>query len=103
MANFVTRPIGDNVIITNKKPDDYNMTTVLFGAEMVIAGVNTGETERKTLYDSEGHEYFYEGPKIVGQQIYNLPTQVHKNWFVLDLETGQRCWYPGKPDESSEG
>lgn len=87
---FTTRPIGDNIIITNKKPNDNNMKTLLLGAEQVIVGVNTGETERKTLYDSEGNEYYYEGPKIEGRQIYNIQTQRHSNYIFLDLETGQR-------------
>lgn len=30
--------------------------------------------------------------------IYDVSKVKHSTWFVLDLETGSRGWYPGKSD-----
>lgn len=85
--------IKDNLIMVN------NRETVLLGADKVIVGVDSGETEIRTVTDSEGNKFNYETKKIDAQVIYDRSKIKHSSWFVLDLETGTRGWYPGKESE----
>lgn len=36
--------------------------------------------------------------EIQEEVIYDVSKVKHATWFVLDLETGSRGWYPGKSD-----
>lgn len=96
MANkplhFVEHEIGDNIVLTNKKPDSLNITTVLLGADKVTVGVPSGKKGIK-VDPVTGANYL--GEIIDSQEVYNIHKQNHSNWFVLDLETGGRGWYPG--------
>jgi len=89
----VTHPISDNLLMTNNKE------TFILGAQKVIVGVNSGQQEIATNPDT-GLNYLRD--RIDGQTVYDLSTQKHHPWFILDFETGDRGWYPGKPEESSE-
>lgn len=91
---IVTHPIEDNILMTN------NRETFILGANKVVVGVNFGNTEIATDPDTG---YNYERDVIEGQTVYDLAKQKHRNWLILDLETGQRGWYPGKPEDDSEG
>lgn len=72
MAKVVLHPIRDNqLMIDNKEFFGINISKV-------IVGVQNDETG-----------------KVDGQEIYNISTQKHHPWFILDLETGSRGWYPG--------
>ena len=70
-----------------------NCETVLFGAERIDVGVNTGEEVIKTN-PITGENYLT--TETAAQTIYDLHKQKHKSWFVIDLETGSRGYYPGK-------
>jgi len=90
-------PIGNNVIYMQKKgsAEQKDTTkTVLFGAEMVDVGINSGNKEIATDPDSG---WKYERDAIVSKTIYNLQKQKHSCFFILDLETGRggKSWYPG--------
>jgi len=89
MANVkvVTHPIGDNQIRINN--DEY----FLLGAEKVITGVEN--TNRQEILKNPNTGLNYSRNAVEGQEIYNLHTQAHHPWFLLDLETGSKGWYPG--------
>ena len=94
-VKVITHPIGDNILMTN------NHETVIIGATKVIVGVNSGEKE---IAKDPITGLNVERDRIDGQVVYDLSAQKHHPWFVLDLETGHRGWYPGKEsEESSEG
>lgn len=82
-------PVDDNLIMVNNKE------TVLLGAERVDVGVKTGETVIKT---DPLTGFNYKDEEVITKTVYDLSKQKHNNWFVLDLETGSRGWYPGKKD-----
>jgi len=89
---IINSPIGDNIIKTGSGLPYEGRETVLLGAQRVDVGVNSGRTEIATDKQSG---FKYERDAIEGKTIYNLQTQQHKAFFVLDLETGGRGWYPG--------
>lgn len=90
--------VGDNTIITGKSGEP-NSETVLLGAEQVIVGVKSGEKVIKTDPETGLN---YETDEIIAQEIYSLAEKSHNPWFVLDLETGSRGWYPGKKEEADD-
>ena len=90
----VTHPVNDNILMTNNKE------TFILGAEKVIVGVDSGEME---IAQDPETGLNYQRKKIEGQTVYDLAAQKHHPWFIIDFETGDRGWYPGKPEESSEG
>lgn len=69
--NINEHPIGDNLIMQN------NHQVELLGAERVAVGVRNNMNG------------------VDGKIVYDLSSQQHKNWFVLDFETGGRGWFPG--------
>lgn len=87
--------VGNNIIYTQKigstEAKD-SRETILFGAERVDVGVNSGNKE---IANDSISGLNYERDKIDSKTIYNLKTQKRKCFFVLDLETGSRGWYPG--------
>jgi len=91
-------PIGNNIIYTKKKGSEEkkdSVQTVLFGAERVDVGINSG---KKEIAKDKESGLNYERDAIDGKTIYNLRNQEKKCFFVLDLETGKRgknSWYPG--------
>lgn len=87
MANtIVYHPIADNSLIIEN-----NEHTGL-GIEKIIVGVENPE-RREILTDENG--YNYARTAVEAQEIYCLKTQRHRPWFILDLETGARGWFPG--------
>ncbi len=89
---FTEHEIKDNIILTNKKPDEFNRPTILIGAEKVAVGY---KTDVDVIKVDPVTGLNYKTKRIDTQQVYNVFTQKHSNWFALDLETGQRGWYPG--------
>lgn len=87
-------PVQNNIIYTQKKgyTSKNGRETVLLGAERVTVGVDTGEKE---IAKDKLSGYNYERNKIEAKTIYDLSAQRKKCFFVLDLETGTRGWYPG--------
>lgn len=100
IVKIVQHPVavGDNLIMTGKHGEP-NKETVLLGAERVVVGVATGN---KVIKTNPENGMKYEANEVVAKEIYNVSTQCHHCWFVLDLETGGRGWYPGKPSENEE-
>ena len=87
MAKVVLHPIRDNrLMINNKEFFGINISKVIVGVE------NSDQTE---LLTDENTELNYSKTAVEGQEIYNISTQKHHPWFILDLETGSRDWYPG--------
>lgn len=66
--------------------------TVLLGADKVFVGV---ENKNETEIAQNENGIKYERNKVEPVEIYNLNKQAHHCWFMLDLETGGRGWYPG--------
>lgn len=40
-----------------------------------------------------------ESGEVQGEIIWDVSQMNHSAWFVLDLETGSRGWYPGKKND----
>ena len=76
----------------------HNRETVLLGAEEVHVGITTGN---EVIVTDPVTGFNQKVPEVVPQTIYSLKEQKHNAWFVLDLETGSRGWYPGKPTNES--
>ena len=89
----ITHPIADNKLLINEK--EYfglGITKVIIGVETTELGPD-GEYRREIIRNERG---LSEGRRAVeGQEVYNLSTQKHHPWFILDLETGKHGWYPG--------
>lgn len=92
--NIVQHPvIADNKIISGKAgetPKD----TLLIGSERVTVGVKTGN---KIIKKNPATGLNEEVDEVVDKIIYDSESQLHAGIFALDLETGGRGWYPGKP------
>lgn len=89
-TNIINEPAkhSNQIRTANKSVSE----TILFGADRVFIGTeNKNETE--IAQDENGIKY--ERNKIEATEIYNLNKQAHHCWFMLDLETGGRGWYPG--------
>lgn len=79
--------IQDNVLqINNQEYHALDMSKIIVGIE------NENETE---IVRDEETGLNYSRNKVESQEIYNYSTKRHRNWFILDLETGSRGWYPG--------
>ena len=83
----VHHPIADNQLIIEN-----NEYTGL-GVAKIIVGVENPES-RETLVDPVTG-YKYARNTVETHEIYCLKTQKHRPWFILDLETGSRGWFPG--------
>lgn len=88
MANkIVIHPIADNQLrIENSEYVGLGVTKIIVGVENpnereIIVNPNTGLNEARN--------------RVEAQEIYCLKTQRHRPWFILDLETGSRGWFPG--------
>ena len=93
MAKIILHQINDNQLLINDKEFfGLNISKVIVGVE------NPDRTE--TLTD-ETTGTNYRRKAVEGQEIYNISTQKHHSWFILDLETGSRGWYPGKQPEDN--
>lgn len=83
----VQHTIKDNQLRINNK--EY----VGLDIEKVIVGVEN--TERQEIVQDPTSGLNYSRNAVEGQEVYKLSTQKHHPWFILDLETGSRGWYPG--------
>jgi len=94
MAKVVLHPIRDNqLMINNKEFFGLNVSKVIVGVE---------NSERTELLTDPNTGLNYSRTAVEGQEIYNISSQKHHPWFILDLETGSRGWYPGKQPEDNE-
>lgn len=85
-SKIVYHPIKDNSLVI----ENHEYTGL--GVEKVIVGVeNPDRTE--IIVNNEG--YNEARTAVEAQEIYCLKTQKHRPWFILDLETGSRGWFPG--------
>lgn len=79
--------IKDNSLFINN--EEYHV----LGLDKIVVGVeNENETE---IVRDEETGLNYSRNKVEEQEIYNYSTKKRRNWFILDLETGSRGWYPG--------
>lgn len=90
-------PIEDNRIYMQRKGSTDKKDTVeavLFGAERIDVGINSGEKE---IAKDEFSQLNYERDQIDSKTVYQLSKQKRKCFFMLDLETGRGkgCWFPG--------
>ena len=89
-----THSIGDNKLsIYNPETAETNEYIGL-GLDRIIVGVENPEV-REILKDPNTG-YNYSRNAVEAYEIYNRKTQQRKrNWFVLELCTGQYGWFPG--------
>ena len=87
MSKIVQHEIKDNLLIIDNK--EY----FPLGLSKIITGVEN-ENRQEILKDEETG-LNYSRNAVEGQEIFNLKNQKHHPWFILDLETGKRGWYPG--------
>lgn len=86
-TKIVHHPIADNqLVIENKEYIGLGVERIIVGVENpnereIIVNPNTGLNEARN--------------RVEAQEIYCLKTQKHRLWFILDLETGSRGWFPG--------
>lgn len=93
MAKVVLHQIRDNqLMVNNKEYFGLNITKVIVGVE------NPNKTE---ILTDENTGLNYSRTAVEGQEVYSISSQKHHPWFVLDLETGSRGWYPGKKPEET--
>lgn len=91
--NIKTHPIADNQLRINNK--EY----IGLGINKVITGIETqdilqnGEKRTEIILNDQGLNE--RRIAIEEKEIYKLSSQKHHNWFILDLETGKRGWFPG--------
>lgn len=85
-SKIVYHPIKDNsLIIENKEYTGLGVAKIVVGVE------NPNQTE--IIVNKDG--YNEARTAVEAQEIYCLKTQKHRPWFILDLETGSRGWFPG--------
>lgn len=83
----VQHTIKDNQLsINNKEYFGLNIDRIITGVE---------NTDRQEILKDTTTGLNYSRNAVEGQEIYKLSSQKHHPWFVLDLETGSRGWYPG--------
>lgn len=86
-SKIVTHTIADNQLrIENAESIGLGVAKIIVGVENpnereIIQNPQTGLNEARN--------------KVEAQEIYNLKTKKHGFWFMLDLETGSRGWFPG--------
>lgn len=99
----VTHNIADNMLlICPKQTADDQAAGIIaepkehiaLGVEQIFVGVENSDTQKEIRTDSETG-FNYARTAVEAQEIYNLKKQKHRNWFILDLETGQHGWFPG--------
>ncbi len=64
-------------------------TEIQINNKKIVAAINLQKAIKGVKKDSQ----------VVGETFYDVATTKHSNWLVIDLETGQRGWYPGKQEE----
>ncbi len=86
-SKIVTHKIEDNQLrIENVECIGLDVAKIIVGVENpdereIITNPLTGLNEARN--------------RIEAQEIYNFKTKKHGFWFLLDLETGGRGWFPG--------
>ena len=86
-SKIVTHEIRDNQLrIENVECIGLDIAKIIVGVENptereIITNPNTGLNEARN--------------RVEAQEIYNFKTKKHGFWFMLDLETGARGWFPG--------
>ena len=85
-------------IVTHKIEGDNgiwraNTECIGLDLEKIIVGVENS-TEREIITNPQTG--FNEARnRVEAQEVYNFKTKKHGFWFLLDLETGGRGWFPG--------
>lgn len=86
-SKVVKHTIKDNQLrIENKEYFPLNISKIVVGVE------NSDKTE---IVKNPETGLNYAINAVEAQEIFNLKTQSHHPWFILDLETGSRGWFPG--------
>lgn len=85
--NIITHPVNNNEIIREGKE------VAVFGVSKIIVGIEN--QERREILQDEASGLNYSRTAVEALEIYSIKTQKHRPWFLLDLETGSRGWYPG--------
>lgn len=85
-SKIVYHPIKDNSLIIENK--EY----IGLGVAKIVVGVENPE-RTEIIVNEDG--YNEARTAVEAQEIYCLKTQKHRPWFILDLETGSRGWFPG--------
>lgn len=86
-SKIVTHTIADNQLrIDNSEAIGLGVTKIILGVE--------NPNEREIIYNHQT-ELNEARNKVEAHEIYNLKTKKHGFWFMLDLETGSRGWFPG--------
>lgn len=86
-TKIVHHPIADNSLVIE------NSEYIGLGVAKIIVGIENPE-EREVVQDPTTG-YNYARNKVETQEVYCLKTQRHRPWFLLDLQTGSKGWFPG--------
>jgi hypothetical protein len=92
MSDITIKKVADNELLI-PSADDKKSVKEYFGIDtpQIITGVeNSSKQEIVTTEAGKIRRNVVEA-----QEIYNIHTQKHHCWFLLDLETGKRGYYPG--------
>ena len=65
----------------------------VLGAQQIIVGKANPESQEIVKDAETGLNYSRN--RVESYEVYNIAKKRPKNWFILDLETGSRGWYPG--------
>ena len=83
---------GDQLVINEKEYVGLGINQVIVGVESQQI-LSNGQPPQEIITREDGYR---ESRNLVeGKEIYNLRNPKHRNWFILDLETGSRGWFPG--------
>jgi hypothetical protein len=86
-SKIVTHEIKDNQLrIENAEYIGLDLAKIIVGVKNpneyeIVTNSRTGLNEARN--------------RVEAQEIYNFKTKKHGFWFLLDLETGSRGWFPG--------
>jgi hypothetical protein len=86
-SKIVTHEIKDNQLrIENAEYIGLDLAKIIVGVKNpneyeIVTNSRTGLNEARN--------------RVEAQEIYNFKTKKHGFWFILDLETGSRGWFPG--------
>lgn len=95
----ITRAVGENALLIKKDDESESKEYVGLDVDRIIVGVETDEVDadgnqrREIVTNSLGLNEARVA--VEAQEIYNAATRRRRNWFMLDLETGRRGWFPG--------
>ena len=88
----ITKNIGDNKLVKSDSTDK-SKAKEYFGINVPKVFKGVEDTSNQEIVKTD--EGFIKRNVIESQAVYDIAKQKHHNWFILDLETGKRGYFPG--------